>query len=79
MPDKMKVIVGVPHHWNFIGLLGVGYADGDGSPDGYNTADPTYWERRPLDQIAFYEWFNCRKGEKPSEEKLELLKEFLNL
>ncbi len=79
MQDKMKVIVGVPHHWDFIGLLGVGYADGDGSPEGYNTADPTYWERRPLDQVAFYEWFNCRKGEKPSEEKLQLLKEYLDL
>jgi 5,6-dimethylbenzimidazole synthase len=79
MPDKMKVIVGVPHHWDFIGLLGIGYADGDGSPDGYNTADPKYWERKPLDQIAFYEWFNCRKGEQPAAEKLELLKEYLHL
>ncbi len=79
MQDKMKVIVGVPHHWDFIGLLGVGYADGDGSPDGYNTADSSYWERKPLDQVAFYEWFNCHKGEEPSAEKLELLKKYLNL
>jgi 5,6-dimethylbenzimidazole synthase len=79
MPDKMKVIVGVPHHWDFIGLLGIGYTEGDGSPDGYDTSDPKYWERRPLDQVAFYEWYNCRKGEEPPTEKLELLKEYLNL
>lgn len=79
MPDKMKVIVGVPHHWDFIGLLGIGYTAGDGSPDGYETSDPKYWERRPLEQVAFYEWFNCRKGEQPPAEKLELLKEYLNL
>jgi nitroreductase len=79
MPDKMKVIVGVPHHWDFIGLLGIGYTDGDGSPEGYNTADPKYWERRPMDQIAYYEWFRCQKGEEPPAEKLTLLKEYLDL
>ena len=79
MPDKMKVIVGVPHHWDFIGLLGIGYTDGDGSPEGYNTADPKYWERRPLNEVSFYEWYNCHKGEEPPAEKLYLLKEYLNL
>ncbi len=79
MQDKMKVILGVPHHFDFIGLLGIGFKDGDGSPDGYNTADPKYWERKPLDQVAFYEWYNCRKGELPPQEKLELLKEYLSL
>jgi 5,6-dimethylbenzimidazole synthase len=79
MPDKMKVILGVPHHWDFIGLLGIGYADGDGSPDGYDTSDSKYWERRPLDQVAFYEWYNVRKGEAVPEDKLKLLREFLNL
>ncbi len=79
MPDKMKVIVGVPHHWDFIGLLGIGYTDGDGSPEGYNTSDPKYWERRPLDEVAFYEWYSCRKGQEPPADKLALLKEYLNL
>ncbi len=79
MPDKIKAILGVPHHWDFIGLLGIGYPDGDGSPDGYNTADPSYWQRKALDQIAFYEWFNVRQGEQPPPEKIELLHEYLNL
>ncbi len=79
MPDKIKAILGVPHHWDFIGLLGIGYVDGDGSPDGYDTSDPRYWDRKPLDQVAFYEWFKVQKGEKPPEEKVELLHEFLNL
>ena len=79
MSDKMKVIVGVPNHWDFIGLLGIGYIDGDGSPDGYDTSDPKYWERKPLDQVAFYEWYGLRKGEEIPAEKLELLKKYLNL
>ncbi len=79
MPDKMKVILGVPHHWDFIGLLGIGYMDGDGSPDGYDTSDPKYWDRKPLDQVAFYEWYNVRKGEPVPEDKLALLRDFLNL
>lgn len=79
MPDKMKAILGVPHHWDFVGLLGIGYPDGDGSPDGYDTADPKYWERRPLDEIAFYEWFDVKKGEEPPAGKLALLQEYLSL
>lgn len=79
MPDKMKAILGVPHHWDFVGLLGIGYPDGDGSPDGYDTADPKYWERRPLDEIAFYEWFDVKKGEEPPAGKLALLQEYLGL
>lgn len=79
MPDKMKVILGVPHHWDFIGLLGIGYTAGDGSPDGYNTSDPKYWERRPLEDVAFYEWYKVPRGEEPPAEKVVLLKQFLNL
>jgi len=79
MPDKIKAILGVPHHWDFIGLLGIGYTDGDGSPEGYNTSDPKYWDRQPLDEIAFYEWFGVKKGEEPPSEKLALLKEYLGL
>jgi 5,6-dimethylbenzimidazole synthase len=79
MQDKMKVILGIPHHFIFIGLLGIGFTDGDGSPDGYNTSNQKYWERRSLDQVAYYEWFNCRKGEQPPAEKLELLSQYLAL
>jgi nitroreductase len=79
MPDKMKAVLGVPHHWDFIGLLGIGYTDGDGSPDGYSTSDVKYWDRKPLDEIAFYEWFNVHQGEQPPPDKIELLKEYLNL
>ena len=79
LPDKIKAILGVPHHWDFIGLLGIGYMDGDGSPDGYSTSDPKYWERQPLSEIAFYEWFRVKKGEQPPPEKLAILKEYLGL
>ncbi|HLF27754.1 MAG TPA: nitroreductase family protein [Anaerolineae bacterium] len=79
LPDKMKVILGVPHHWDFIGLLGIGYVDGDGSPDGYNTSDPKYWERRPMEEVAFYEWYKVKQGEQPPEDKVALLKQFLGL
>jgi nitroreductase len=79
MPDKMKAILGVPHHWDYIGMLGIGYPEGDGSPEGYDTTDSKYWDRRPMDQIAFYEWHNCHKGEAPPAEKLALLKQYLNL
>ena len=79
MPDYIRVALGVPHHWDFIGLLGIGYTDGDGSPEGYDTSDPKYWERRPLDQIAFYEWYKVGKGEQPPADKLALLREYLHL
>lgn len=79
MQDHIKVILGVPHHWDFIGLLGIGYTDGDGSPEGYETADPKYWDRRPLDEVAFYEWFKVGKGEKPPADKVALLEEYLGL
>ncbi len=79
MPDKIKAVLGVPHHWDFIGLLGIGYVADGGAPDGYDTTDPKYWERKPLDDVAFYEWFNVRKGEQPPEDKVELLHEYLNL
>jgi len=79
MPDKIKAILGVPHHWDFIGLLGIGYVEGDGSPEGYQTADPKYWERKELDQVAFYEWYKVKRGEQPPAEKLALLAEFLGL
>ncbi len=79
MPDKMKAILGVPHHWDFVGLLGVGYIAGDGSPEGYDTSDPKYWERKPLDEVAFYEWFDVKKGEEPPRDKLALVKEFLQM
>ena len=79
LPDKMKAILGVPHHWDFVGLLGIGYTDGDGSPDGYNTSDAQYWERRPLDEVAYYEWYQTKQGEAPPAEKVSLMQEFLGL
>ena len=79
MPDYIRVALGVPHHWDFIGLLGIGYTDGDGSPEGYDTSDPKYWERRPLDQIVFYEWYKVGKGEQPPADKVALLREYLHL
>ncbi|HEY3228602.1 MAG TPA: nitroreductase family protein [Roseiflexaceae bacterium] len=79
MLDKIKAILGIPHHWDFIGLLGIGYVDGDGSPDGYNTSDSKYWERKPLDQVAFYEWYKVKQGERPRDDKIALLHEFLGL
>lgn len=79
MPDYIKVILGVPHHWDFIGLLGIGYPDGDGSPEGYDTTDNKLWNRKPLEKTTSYEWFQTAKGEDPPAEKEELLKELLDL
>lgn len=79
MPDKMKAVLGVPHRWDLIGLLGLGYPEGSGAPEGYNTADPKLWQRKPLEQLAFCEWYNCRKGEAPPAEKAALLQQYLNL
>ncbi len=79
MQDQIKVVLGIPHHWDFIGLLGIGYMDGDGSPDGYDTTDPKLWSRRPLEDITFYEWFKVKEGESPPEEKIALLQEYLGL
>jgi nitroreductase len=79
MPDYIKAGLGIPHHWDFIGLLGIGYVDGDGSPDGYDTSDPKYWDRRPMEDIAFYEWFKVKKGESPPEDKLAVLEAYLGL
>lgn len=79
MQDYIKVALGVPHHWDFLGLLGIGYTKGDGSPDGYDTADPKRWERKPIENIAFYEWFQVQRGERPPTDKVALLKEFLDL
>lgn len=79
MQDKIKVIMGVPQHFDFIGLLGIGYVDGDGSPDGYDTTDPKLWDRRPLDEIVSYEWFKTAQGESPPAKKMALLEEFLGI
>jgi hypothetical protein len=32
-----------------------------------------------MDQVAYYEWFRCQKGEEPPAEKVTLLKEYLDL
>lgn len=77
--DKIRVILGMPIHWVFVGLLGIGYTDGDGSPDGYDTTDPKLWERKPLEKIVFYEWWNVQKGQAIPEDDLALLNQYLKL
>lgn len=77
MQDKVKAIMGVPHHWDFIGLLGVGYAQGEGSPEGYDTADPKLWERKPLSEVAFHEWFKVGEGESPPADQIALVDQYL--
>jgi nitroreductase len=65
--DQMKSILGVPHHYYFAGVVGVGYPMGDRERRG----------RKSLSEIAGYEWFKTRPGEGPPPEKLDLLHEFL--
>lgn len=79
MQDKARVIFGMPVHWDFIGLLGIGYTDGDGSPEGYDTTDPKLWERKPLEKIVYYEWFKTGEGEPVPEDERERLRSFLGL
>lgn len=77
--DHIRVAFGMPHHWTYIGLLGFGYVDGDGSPDGYDTSDPKLWQRKPLDDIVYYNWFKTGKGEEPPAEKLQPVVEYLGI
>ena len=58
MRAKLCVLAG-----GILVLAGIGYVAEGGSPDGYDTTDPKYWERKPLEDVAFYEWFNVKKGE----------------
>jgi len=77
--DKMRVILGMPIHWDYIGLLGMGYTAEEGSPKGYDTTDEKLWMRKPLEEVAFYEWYKVAKGEDIPQDKLDLLKKYLNI
>jgi nitroreductase len=65
--DQMKSILGVPHHYYFAGVVGVGYPMGEQEQR----------DRKSLFEIAGYEWFKTRPGESPPSDKLALLREFL--
>jgi 5,6-dimethylbenzimidazole synthase len=77
--DKMRAILGLPIHWDYIGLLGIGYTAEEGSPEGYDTTQEKLWARKPLEEVAFYEWYQVAKGEAVPQHKLDLLKKYLDL
>ena len=69
--DQLKSILGVPHHYYFAGLLGLGYpAEGDKDTPGVR-------QRRSLSESVGYEWFKTSPGQPPPAEKLALLAEYL--
>jgi 5,6-dimethylbenzimidazole synthase len=76
--DKMKAIFGVPRHYYFLAVLGIGYVDGDGSPDGY-VIDESYWRRKPLDDFTGWGWYGCKRGEPAPFEQRERLRRNLGL
>ena len=76
--DKMKAIFGVPHHYYFLAVLGIGYVDGDGSPDGY-AIDRSYWQRKPLSDVVGWGWYRAKRGEEPPHEQRECLRRNLGL
>ncbi len=77
--DKMRVVLGMPIHWDYIGLLGIGYTAEAGSPEGYDTTKEDLWRRKPLAEVAFYEWYKVAKGEDIPQDKLDLLTKYLDL
>jgi nitroreductase len=76
--DKMKAIFGVPHYFYFLAVLGIGYVDGDGSPDGY-VIDRAYWRRKPLPDLTGWGWYRCKRGEQPPAQQRERLRKNLGL
>ena len=76
--DKMKAIFGVPHYFYFLAVLGIGYVDGDGSPDGY-VIDRSYWQRKPLDDVVGWGWYRGKQGEAPPAAQRERLRRNLGL
>ena len=76
--DKMKAIFGVPRHFYFVAVLGLGYQDGDGSPEGYSI-DQSYWARKPLDEIVGWGWYRARRGDQPPPAARERLRRNLGL
>jgi nitroreductase len=76
--DKMKAIFGVPHQYYFLAVLGIGYVDGDGSPDGY-VIDDSYWQRKPLGGLTGWGWYGCKRGDEPPADQRERLRSNLGL
>jgi nitroreductase len=76
--DKMKAIFGVPHYFYFLAVLGIGFVDGDGSPDGY-VIDPSYWERKPVEEVTGWGWYRTKQGASPPAEARERLRKNLGL
>jgi nitroreductase len=76
--DKMKAIFGVPHYYYFLAVLGIGYVDGDGSPDGY-VIDRSYWERKPVAEVTGWGWYRTKRGEAPPAGPRERLRRSLGL
>lgn len=70
--DQMKSILGVPHHYYFAGLVGLGFP----APGEENPRAPR--QRKPLSEIVGYEWFKVKAGGAPPADKLALLDEFLH-
>jgi nicotinate-nucleotide--dimethylbenzimidazole phosphoribosyltransferase len=70
--DQMKCVLGVPHHYYFAGVLGLGYS----LPD--HDQPTKERQRKPLDEIVGYEWFKTRSGQAPPADKLALVRDFLH-
>jgi nicotinate-nucleotide--dimethylbenzimidazole phosphoribosyltransferase len=69
--DQMKSVLGVPHHYYFAGVLGLGF------PLPNHEQPLAQRQRKPLDEIVGYEWFKTRSGQAPPADKLALVREFL--
>lgn len=76
--DKMKAIFGMPRHYYFLAVLGIGYVDGDGSPDGY-VIDESYWQRKPLAEMTGWSWYRVKKGQRAPAAERERLRKNLGL
>lgn len=77
--DKMRAILGMSIHWDYIGLLGIGYTLDEGSPEGYDTSEEKLWRRKPLEDSTHYNWYGVKQGEPVPEEKLEIIKKYLDM
>ena len=77
--DKMRAILGMSIHWDFVGMLGIGYTEDEGSPEGYDTTQEKLWMRKPLEEIVHYDWYGVGKGEDVPQDKLDIIKKYLDL
>jgi nitroreductase len=69
--DQMKSILGVPHHFYFAGILGIGFPADD--------AEESPRQRKPLAEIVGHGWFKVPAGGAPPADKLALLEEYLKV